>query len=99
MAQVKPTKESPRFVLNVADGVGEDSLRVVLAYLKAFAGAKEVIMRGGWVKVQVDCGKEVLEKFTELVSSSTVLKGVADWRGSSVRYNRFSSRSTSTCPV
>lgn len=70
MGDVKPTRESPRFVLTVADGAREveDSLKVVLAYLKAFAGSKEVIMRGKWVRVRLDCGAEVLEKFTELVS-------------------------------
>lgn len=68
MEQVQPTRESPTFELEVADGLGEETLAVVMGYLKAYAESKEVIMRGRWVMVNVSFGVEELKKLTELVS-------------------------------
>ncbi|KAI5452618.1 hypothetical protein NCC49_000367, partial [Naganishia albida] len=70
MAKCLPTTEATEFTLIIeaegdASGVAE-ALKVVLEYLKAYAGSKKVIMRERCIKVVLHCAPSVLHKWIEL---------------------------------
>lgn len=75
MAKCLPTTEATEFTLIIehegdAYGVAE-TLKVVLEYLKAYAGSKKVIIRERWIKVVLHCAPSVLHKWIELVRRVT----------------------------
>jgi hypothetical protein len=75
MSKCLPTTEGAEFTLQIedeADAPGvEETLKVVLDHLKAYAGAKKVIIRERWIKVVLHCAPSVLLKWIDLVSSTS----------------------------
>jgi hypothetical protein len=65
MSQCLPTTEGAEFTLQIedeADAPGvEETLKVVLDHLKAYAGAKKVIIRERWIKAVLHCAVGVAQ--------------------------------------
>lgn len=74
MSKCLPTTEGTQFTLRIedeADAPGvEETLKVVLDHLKAYAGSKKVIIREKWIKLVLHCAPSVLLKWIDLVRLS-----------------------------
>jgi hypothetical protein len=71
MSKCLPSTQGTKFTLKIedeADASGvQETLKVVLDHLKAFAGAKQVIIREKWIKLVLHCAPSVLLKWIDLV--------------------------------